>query len=481
MSRADETPLATPRAASEPPAPADQEFRGNDSEERRAHHGTTIDLDAGVAVLEPEGMEIEPGDPDRSSGQLSTAAATWALFVGIGFLMLGNGLQGSLVGIRSQTEGFSTASTGLVMTAYFAGFLTGGRTVTSLISSVGHIRVFAALASTTSTAVLVYALAVVPEAWIVMRFITGFCMAGLYVVAESWINDLATNRTRGRLLAIYMVASMGGIAGGQFLLNAADPSGFELFVLASLLVSLALVPIALSASSSPPTRTPTAMPITALAKAVPTGLTVSFLVGMAHGALIGMGAVYATAAGLEPSQVALFLGAPMVGGVLFQVPIGWLSDWVPRRGVMFAVAVLAAACGLGVLAAEPGSPSSYGLMFVLGGASFPLYSLAIAHTNDWIEPSQIMGAATALVTVNGIGAMLGPLLAAGLILVFGNSVYAASLVLTHGMVVAFLGYRLLTHDGLPRSEQEPYRPFPARASAAAMALIARRRPLPRSR
>ena len=405
----------------------------------------------------------------------STAAATWALFVGIAFLMIGNGLQGSLVGIRTQSAGFSTITTGLVMAAYFAGFLAGGRTVMRLIGSVGHIRVFAALASLTSTAVLVYAVAVIPGAWIAMRFITGFCMAGLYVVAESWINDLATNSTRGRLLAIYMVASMGGIAAGQFLLNVADPNGFELFVLASLLVSLALVPIALSAASSPPTRIPTPIPIRALLRVVPTGLIISFLVGMAHGSLIGMGAVYATSAGLRPSQIALFMGAPMVGGVVFQLPVGWLSDHIPRRGVMFAVAIVAVLAGGGLLVASPGSVASYGLMFALGGASFPLYSLAIAHTNDWIEPDQIMGAATVLVTMNGVGAILGPLLATGLILAFGNAMYPVSMVVTHGAVAGFLAYRLVTRDGLPLSKQGSFRPFPARASAVAYSLVARRR------
>lgn len=438
-------------------------------------------MDSGTDTIAPastvDGNRVITVKPDHhGDDSTNTAAATWALFVGIGFLMLGNGLQGSLVGIRSQTEGFSTVSTGVVMAAYFAGFLAGSRAVTSFIRSVGHIRVFAALASMTSTAVLVYALAVMPAAWVVMRFITGFCMAGLYIVAESWINDLATNKTRGRLLGIYMVASMGGIAGGQFLLNAADPASFELFVLASLLISLALIPIALSATSSPPTRTSTPMSLRELVGVVPTGFAVSFMVGTAHGALIGMGAVYATAAGLRPSQVALFLGAPMVGGVIFQLPIGWLSDWVPRRGVMFGVAAAATACGLGLLVVEPGSIASYGLMLLLGGASFPLYSLAIAHTNDWIEPDQVMGAASALVTVNGIGAIFGPLLAAGLILVFGNALYVASLIVTHGAVVGYIGYRLVTRDGIPLDEQDEFRPFPARASAAAMALIARRRP-----
>lgn len=404
----------------------------------------------------------------------NTAAATWALFCGIGLLMLGNGLQSTLVGIRSQSEGFSTTVTGLIMTAYFVGFLMGSRAVTTALRSVGHIRVFAGLASMTSTAVLAYVLAVNPVTWGLMRFVVGFCMSGLYVVAESWINDLATNRTRGRLLAVYMVVTMGGMALGQLLVNAGNPNSSELFIIASVLVSLSLVPITLSATSAPPTRTPVAMPLRELAALVPTGLAVSFLVGMAHGALIGMGAVYATIAGLRPSQVALFVGAPMVGGVVFQLPIGYLSDRVPRRGVMLAVATVAALAAAALLAVEPGSVSGYLLMFVVGGMSFPLYSLGIAYANDWLEPEQVLGASAALVMTGGVGAVIGPLLAAGLILTLGVAQYFVALIVTHAAIVAFLSYRILTRAGLPLDEQDRFVPFPARASAVAANLFVRR-------
>ncbi len=433
----------------------------------------TVERDPDLGAATPPVAPTTPGPYlDKES---NTAAATWALFVGIGFLMLGNGLQGSVVGIRSQSEGFSTTSTGIVMTAFFIGFLVGSRTVTRVLATVGHIRVFAALASMASSALLVYAMAVTPPVWFFMRFITGFCMAGLYVVAESWINDLATNKTRGRLLGVYMVVSMGGLAGGQLLLNVTSPDGFELFVIASVLVSLALVPITLSATSAPPTRTPTPMPLRELARIVPTGLAISLFVGMAHGSLLGMGAVYATSADLRPSQVAIFMGAPMIGGVIFQLPIGLVSDRVPRRAVMLIVALIATACGFGLLIASPGSPASYLLMFLLGGASFPLYSLGIAYTNDWIEPHQIMGASSGLVTVNGIGAVLGPLLAAGLILAFGNDLYLASLIVTHGAIVIYVAFRIVTKDGLSIDDQNRFRPFPARASALAVNLGRRRR------
>ena len=430
---------------------------------------------AAKPVAPPEEKVHSDGGPGPLIPQTNTAAASWALFTGIALLMIGNGLQGSLLGIRSEYEGFSTTATGLVMTCYFIGFLAGSRAAVRALRTVGHIRVFAALASMASTATLVHALTVTPITWGLMRFTTGLCMAGLYVVAESWINDLATNATRGRLLALYMVVTMGGVASGQFLLNLADPRGFELFIVASVLVSLSLVPVSLSGRSAPPTRVAEPMSLSELFSIVPTGLTISALVGMAHGALFGMGAVYAARAGLAPSQIAVFMGAPMVGGVVLQFPIGYLSDRVPRRGVMFAVAIAATVSASLLLIAEPGSVYSYALMFLVGGFSFPLYSLGIAYTNDWIRPEQAMGASSSLVTTNGIGAIIGPILSAGLIIFLGTSMFFVSLVLTHGSIAVYLAYRIVFREALPMSRQGRFQPISSRASTGIASLASRRR------
>lgn len=407
-----------------------------------------------------------------------TAAATWALFAGIGLMMLGNGLQGSLVGIRSETEGFSSFSIGTVMTAYFLGILVGSKAATRALTSVGHIRVFAALASMASAAALVYIVAVHPISWTLMRFATGFCMAGLYVVAESWINDMATNANRGRLMALYMIVSMGGFAGGQFLLNVADPSGFELFVIASVLISLSLVPTSLSAASAPPTSAPEAMSLRALAAVVPTGIVVALLVGMANGALIGMGAVYGTRVGMTPAQISLFMGAPMVGGVVGQFPVGAISDHISRRKILFFLGLVATIASSALMVASPGSWSSYGLMFVIGACTFPLYSMAIAFTNDWLRPEQMLGASAALVTTNAVGSMTGPFLATGLIAAFGPNQYFMSLVLTHGAIAAFLVYRMMSQSGRPIPAPTNFLPLPGRATIVLIAAALRRPRLP---
>lgn len=414
-------------------------------------------------------MAVTSPVPGRLSVFSNVAAASWALFSGIALFMLGNGLQGSLIGIRSENAAFSDLSIGLIMSAYFLGILVGSPAASRALSSVGHIRVFAALASMASAAALIYLLAVNPITWTLMRFATGFCMAGLYVVAESWINDMATNATRGRMLAVYMVVSMGGFAGGQQLLNLADPSGFELFVLASILISLALVPVSLSARSAPPTRIPTAMSVRKLMAIVPTGVVISLLVGVANGVVVGLGAVYATRVGLAPGQVALFVGAPYLGGVAGQIPVGAVADLVPRRAIIVVLALAATAASYALLSAPVGSLESYGLMFLIGCSTFPLYSMGIAYTNDWIEPEQILGATAALVTSNAIGAVIGPLAASVTMSSFGADQYFVALAVIHGVIAGYTLFRIVVQSEVPQARR--FVLFPARATVAAVALL----------
>ncbi|MCP5029633.1 MAG: MFS transporter [Actinomycetia bacterium] len=412
--------------------------------------------------------------------ETSTAAATSALFLGIGLLMMGNGLNGAVLGIRASSEGFGLVETGLVMASFYAGFFAGSLYSVRLLASVGHIRVFAALASTASSVVLIHSVSVVPLTWAVMRFVFGACIAGLYVVAESWLNDLATNATRARLLATYMVVTMGGLSIGQVLLTTADANGFRLFILASVLVSLSLVPVTLSATSAPPLRVPVPMSIRSLLKLVPTGVIGSFWVGAGAGTLLGMGAVYGSAVGLSPDRIALFLTAPLIGAIVAQKPVGWLADRYPRRGVIFGIAVQGAAAATGLLLVGDGTAAALALMFVLGAALFPLYSLVVAYANDWVEPEQMVGASAALVRTNGAGAVVGPLVAAGLMAVGDARLFFATLIATHGMVAVYIAYRIVVADPIPLDQQRRFVVIPARGGALAASLIPRRRTRSRS-
>lgn len=413
------------------------------------------------------------GGPAISSRNV--AAASWALFCGLALIMVGNGLNGAVLGLRSEAEGFGLGVSGLVMAAYFAGFLAGTSFTENALRAVGHIRVFAALASTASSAVLVHTVVVDPIIWASMRFVFGACMAGLYVVVESWLNDLATNATRARLLAIYMVVSMGSLAVGQLLLNVADPSGFSLFVLASVLVSMALVPVTLSASSAPPLVVPEPMNLRALYRVVPSGVVSSFCVGAALGTLLALGAVYGSAVGMSPARISLFLAAPMVASVLSQWPIGLLADRLPRRAVMIVVSLVAAAAAASLLAMPDGSDAAVAAMFVVGAAGYPLYSLTIAYSMDWLPQEQIMGASAALVRINGVGSLVGPLVTAGLMAAVDPHMYFAVLFGAHVLIAVFLGYRSVVGDTLPMSRQRRFVAFPGRATAAAAVLMRRAR------
>ncbi len=404
----------------------------------------------------------------------SVAAATWALFVGLAFVMVGNGLNGSALGVRSAAAGFSLTVTGIIMASYFAGFLAGTKYVERALKTVGHIRVFAALASTASSVVLLQALFVTPWTWMATRFLFGACMAGIYVVVESWLNDLATNKTRGRILSVYMIVSMGGIGVGQLLLNVKDQSGFTLFVLVSVLVSMSLVPVTLSASSAPPLAVPESMGLRALIERVPTGVYSSFFCGAGAGILLGMGAVYASQTNMSAGRLSLFLAAPMVGALVFQWPIGLLSDHFPRRGVLFAVAVATALTPLVALAVSEDSPIAVLAMMLLGGALFPFYSLSVAYTNDWLKAEEILGASSTLVRVNGSGAVIGPLLAAALMGQFGPRLFFWTITGIFVIIAAYILFRIVSKDPLPRERQRRFVAFPYRASSVAANLVPRR-------
>ncbi|MCH7930834.1 MAG: MFS transporter [Proteobacteria bacterium] len=402
---------------------------------------------------------------------IATIAGTWVLLLGIALLMMGNGLQASLLGVRASLEGFSTAATGLVMSAYYVGFLLGSTLAPRVLRRVGHVRVFAAFASLASAAALIHVVFVDPAAWAAMRLVTGFCFAGLYVVAESWLNDRATNETRGRLLSIYVAVILGGMASGQLMLNAADPGGFELFILVSVLVSVAVIPMLLTATPTPSFDAPSHVGLRQLYAISPLGLVGSLGIGMAHGVLIGMGAVYAEKAGLSVAQISLFMGLVFVGGAALQWPIGRISDVFDRRRVIMLVTFLAAAVALAaVVVADVSRPGLLVIMCLFGGLSLPMYALCIAHTNDFLEPGQMVAASASLVLVQGVGATVGPLAAGAMMSFAGPSAFFWCLAVVHAAIGAFALYRMSVRVALPLEEQGPYAPVAPTTSPVAASL-----------
>ncbi len=406
--------------------------------------------------------------------------ALWALFLGFGMLMVGNGLNLAVLGVRVVDEGFGVRTSGYVMSSYFAGFLIGPTIISRLLSTVGHIRVFAGLASLASGAVLIHSISVVPITWALMRLVFGFCMAGLFIVLESWLNDASTPTTRGRTLAVYMVVSMGGLAIGQLIIAFVDTAGYTLFILASVLVSLAVVPVTLAATTeAPPVREAERLGLSELYRTVPTGLVGMLFTGMSIGVLFGLGAVYAAGVGFSPGRLAAFLVLPTVGSLLMQWPIGLISDRLPRRGVIFVVA-LGAVAVCGVMAVLPSrSPLILVGMFLLGGMTFPLYSLLLTYTLDWSAPGKAIGASSSLLRVNGAGAVIGPVIASSFMGSTGPTAFFWALAVTHGVIVAYVGYRIVSADTLPMERQGKFVALPARSTELAIRLTAR--PLKASR
>lgn len=341
---------------------------------------------------------------------LQVLSSAWALLMGIGLLMVGNGLQGTLMGVRGQIEGFSTFEMSYIMSGYFIGFLGGSRMAPDLIRRVGHVRVFAALASFISAVMILYPAFPNPVAWWIGRILIGFCFSGVYVTAESWLNNAADNNNRGKALSLYMIVQMIGIVSAQALLLVGDPAGYETFVIASVLVSISFAPILLSISPTPAFETAKPMSLRQLYAISPLGFVGMFLLGGVFSSQFGMTAVYGAQVGLSLPQISAFVALFYLGAMLFQYPLGWLSDRMDRRYLILFVAL---GGGVGsVIGMVLGGDYTVLLFaaFIIGSLSNPLYSLLIAHTNDFLEHDDMAAASGGLVFISGLGAIAGPLI-----------------------------------------------------------------------
>lgn len=371
--------------------------------------------------------------------QVLTSA--WALLLGMCLLMVGNGMQGTLLGIRGEIEGFSTLEMSIVMSAYFVGFLGGSRMAPGMIRRVGHVRVFAALASLISAVMILYPTFAEVWLWTLGRVLIGFCFSAVYVTAESWLNNAATNENRGQTLSLYMIVQTAGIVISQALLLTADPSGYVLFVIPSVLVSIAVTPILLSISPTPAFDMTKPMSLKELAGFSPLGCVGMFLLGGIFSAQFGMASVYGAKAGLSVAQISMFVAMFFVGSVLLQYPIGWISDRMDRRFLILIVAAIGA--GGSALGMVLGHDFALLLVsaFIVGGMSNPLYSLLIAHTNDFLQHEDMAAASGGLIFINGLGAIAGPLITGSLMDIVGPPGFYLFTGILFVALVAYAGYR----------------------------------------
>jgi MFS family permease len=368
--------------------------------------------------------------------------------------MLGDGLQGTLLAVRADQEGFTATTTGLVMSSFYIGFLLGSITTPRITAGVGHIRVFAALAALASAAILVHAVFIQVPVWIALRLVSGFCFAGLYIVAESWLNDRATNETRGKLLSLYMVVSYLGVGAGQLLLNLAEPTEYLLFILTSVLISLAVVPLLLSAGSPPAYHESVNISLRELFRLSPLGIVSMFAIGLVTATFFALGPVYGQRIGLDVENISYFMAAAVAGTIIFQGPVGALSDRFDRRIVLTVVTLLAALAA--VICVPLSQASNLALLLsvaLFGGLAIPLYSICIAYTNDHLHPSQMVAASGALVLTGGLGAVLGPILVAIIMDQFGDQSFFWSMAAVHGLLSVFALYRMTRSAAIPLKKQ----------------------------
>ncbi|WP_425039185.1 MFS transporter [Primorskyibacter sp. S187A] len=399
---------------------------------------------------------------------LTVISNAWALLLGMLLLMVGNGLQGTLLGVRGEIENFSTLQMSVVMSAYFAGFLVSSQVTPGLIRRVGHVRVFAALASTISAVLILFPLLNNPYAWIIGRVIVGFGFCGVYIVAESWLNNAATNETRGQTLSAYMIVQMAGVVAAQGLLLMADPAEYTLFIVISVLVSLSFLPILLSISPTPAFDTTKPMSLAQLIKISPLGCVGMFLLGGVFAAQFGMSAVYGVEAGLSVAQISIFVSSFYVGALVLQYPLGWMSDRMDRRSLIMFVA---AATALGAaLAAMMGSVFVVlcAAAFLIGGMSNPLYSLLIAHTNDFLEPDDMAAASGGLLFINGVGAVSGPLITGWAMSALGSWGFFLFIGVLMTGLAGYAAYRRTQRAAIPVEDTMTYAPVSPSSTSVAV-------------
>jgi MFS family permease len=399
---------------------------------------------------------------------LHVLQTSWALLLGILLLLVGNGVQGTLLGIRGAIEGMDATTMSLVMSSYFVGFLAGSYRAPAMIRRVGHVRVFSALASVIAAAFVLYAAAPVAWAWIGLRFVVGFCFAGVYVVAESWLNAAATNETRGKALSLYMVVQMVGIISAQGIVNLADPSDYLLFVIMSVLVSVSFAPILLVRSEAPAYETAKPMTLVQLFNISPLGCVGTFLLGGVYAAIFSMAAVFGTQKGLTVAEISAFVAAIYTGGLVFQFPIGWVSDRMDRRKLIMGLTAAGAVATVFGAVLSDIFPALLALGFIAGGVANPLYSLLIAYTNDFLEPADMPSASGGLLFINGVGAMIGPVLIGALMTRFGADAYFPYLAALFALVAAYAAYRMTKRPAPAVETTSSYAPVLPQASQVAL-------------
>lgn len=377
-----------------------------------------------------------------------------ALLIGVSILFAGQGLQGTLLPVRAGLESFSTVSIGIMGAAYFLGFTIGCLKGGDLVRRVGHVRVFLAMTALGSSAPLAHALVVSPFAWGLLRMVAGFCFAALYVVIESWLNERSTNENRGTIFSIYTMISLTVLAAGQMMTLTYDPESWQLFALASVLVSLGAIPVALSTSPSPEQPTSVELNLPRLFRISPAATVGCLATGLANGSFWSLAPVFTAAVSDDTSLAAWFMASAVIGGALSQWPLGFASDRLGRRKLLLGSALVGALIAVvivgGFSALGPKGAIVVGALW--GAVAFPLYAISVAHANDYAGADDYVMVSSGLLLMYGIGAILGPFIASTVMtLTDASGLYVFSGAV-HLLMALYVGHRMLRRDSTPEEQ-----------------------------
>ncbi|KPB01718.1 MFS transporter [Ahrensia marina] len=382
------------------------------------------------------------------------------LLIAAGILLGGNGVQGTLIALRGAYEGFSPTAIGLTGTAYFGGFLLSCLVITRILNAVGHIRTFAALSAMAAASTLLLAMIVEPATWILLRFIAGFCFAGLFTTIESWLNSGVRNNNRGRMLALYRIIDILAVTGAQFFIPLFSATGFTIFAVITLMVMLSVVPVSLADRSAPKPPETVRFDLKTIWLLSPLACIGCVAIGATNSAFRLIGPLYAEEIGLSVTDVATFMSAGIIGGAVLQYPFGYISDRYDRRIVLMFVSAGAVFAGMFITFIAGTSPfMNYLGIFVFGAFALPLYSLSAAHANDHAKPDQFVLVAAGLFFFFALGGMIGPFLSSAIVELYGASGLFAFTSVVHTLLIIVALLRMQARGPVPEEDRKGFRPL----------------------
>ena len=381
-----------------------------------------------------------------------------ALLIGVSILLTGQGLQGTLLPVRAGIESFSTLSIGIMGAAYFLGFTLGCLKGGELVRNVGHVRVFAAMTALASSVPLIHGLLIEPWTWALLRALTGFCFAVLYVVIESWLNEQADNENRGIIFSTYVMITLTVLAVGQMMTLLYEPTDMHLFAISSVMVSIAAIPVVLSTRSNPTQPQTVEVNLRRLLEISPAGALGCLAAGLSNGAFWSLAPVFTAGVSDEPSLAAWFMTTAVIGGAIAQWPVGYLSDRFGRRRMMTVVAAGGAVLGVFVLLAieQLGFLGLNIYSAAWGFVAFPIYAIAVAHANDYAEADDYVMVSSGLLLMFGAGAIVGPFIASALMTVIGDFALYAYTGSVHLLLVLIIIVRSAIRKTAPTDHHIAY-------------------------